>query len=249
MISPTVFEDADAVIHLAGDPIASGRWNSARKARIRSSRVAGTLLISRTLAKLSVPPRVWISASAIGFYGTRGDELLIEESPPGKGFLAEVCREWEQATTTSRKSIRLVLLRMGMVLSGRGGALARMLPAFRAGLGGPIGRGRQYWSWIAIDDVAAIVRFCVENPEIEGPVLAVAPNPVTSREFAKTLGKVLGRPAALRLPAAMARLGLGAMADEILLSSQRAQPAKLLRAGYAFHFPELEGALRHVLCR
>lgn len=241
-------EELDAVVHLAGESIARGRWNKKRKARILGSRVIGTRMLCQTLAGISFPPHVLISASATGYYGDRGDELLHEESLPGCGFLAEVCRAWEEATTFAlRNGIRVVNLRMGLVLSPVGGVLAKMLPACRAGLGAVIGSGQQYVSWIALEDVHRAIQHCIETPTLRGPVLAVSPNPVTQREFVKTLAAVLGRPVLLRLPAFAVRLLLGEMGNEIFLASQRAEPTRLSASGYLFEYPRLEAALRHYL--
>ena len=241
-------EGLDAVVHLAGENIASGRWTAARKAAIRDSRVNGTRLLCDALAGLTRPPKLLVCASAIGIYGDRGEELLTEESPPGTGYLAEVCREWEAASEpAARKGIRVVALRIGMVLSPRGGALARMLPPFRAGLGGVIGSGRQYVSWIALDDLVGIVLHALQPGELHGPVNAVAPRPVTNRELTGALGKALSRPTLLPVPAFALRLAVGEMADALLLASARVVPRRLEETGYRFRFPELPAALRHLL--
>jgi uncharacterized protein (TIGR01777 family) len=244
------FDGIDAVVHLAGESIASGRWTSARKDRIRESRVRGTRLLSESLAKLSVKPKVFLSASAIGFYGDRGSEPLDETSVRGSGFLASVCRDWEQATEPAeRAGIRVVHLRAGIVLSPKGGALQRMLPPFRLGLGGRIGSGDQFMSWIPVDEIAAIVLHALATEAVEGPVNAVSPSPVTNREFTSTLARTLKRPALLPVPSFALRAALGEMANELLLSSARVAPKKLLESGYRFRYPELEGALRHLLGR
>lgn len=241
-------EDRDAVVHLAGENIASGRWTADKKARIRDSRVKGTRLLCETLAKLARPPRVLVNASAVGFYGSRGDEVLTEDSSPGTGFLADVCKEWEQATAAAQqKGIRVVLLRFGVVFSPSGGALKPMLLPFRMGVGGRIGDGRQFISWIALDDVIGVIHHGLTAESLQGPVNAVSPNPVTNLELTKTLGRVLSRPTIVPMPAFAARLAFGEMADELLLSSQRAQPARLQQGGYSFRFPDLDGALRHML--
>jgi len=238
----------DAVVHLAGESIAAGRWTPQQKAKIRDSRVIGTILLSKSLAALNNPPKVFVCASAIGIYGDRGDELLTEESKSGTGFLADVCREWEiAAEPAEQRGIRVVKLRFGMILSGEGGALGKMLTPFRMGVGGVIGGGNQYMSWIAADDVIGAIRYSIANQNLKGPVNTVSPNPVTNREFTKTLGKVLGRPTIFPMPEFAARLAFGQMADELLLASQRVEPARLKTAGYSFKFPELEGALRSVL--
>lgn len=240
----------DAVVHLAGESIASGRWTAEKKARIRDSRVKGTRLLSEALSKLTQRPRVLVSASAIGFYGDRGDELLTEASPRGSGFLADVCQEWEQATQpASRSGIRVVNLRFGVILSPAGGALAKMLLPFRMGVGGKIGSGRQYMSWISLDDATAAVQHALANDSVHGPVNAVAPRPVTNLEFTKTLGWVLKRPTIFPMPAFAARLAFGEMANELLLGGARVEPSALVKSGYAFRHPNLEGALRFLLGR
>jgi uncharacterized protein len=248
-IDASALEGADAAVHLAGESIAE-RWTAAKKVRIRDSRVKGTQLLCETLARLSSPPKVLVSASAIGYYGDRGEEILSEESPPGRGFLSEVCRAWEAATEPAqRQGIRVVQLRMGVVLSPAGGALAKILPPFRMGLGGVLGSGRQYMSWIALDDVVGVIQHAIVTDALQGPTNAAAPRAVTNQEFTKTLGKVLGRPTVMPLPAFAARLMFGEMADELLLASARVQPAKLVASGYTFRYPELEAALRHLLKR
>jgi len=242
-------EGVDAVVHLAGENVGSGRWTAARKAAIRDSRVNGTRLLCDALAGLARPPKTLVCASAVGYYGDRGEESLTEESPPGKGFLAGVCREWEAASeSAAQKGIRVVHLRIGMVLSERGGALSRMLPLFRAGLGGVIGGGRQYVSWVALDDLAAIVLHALQCEELRGPGNAVAPNPVTNREMTEALGKALSRPTPLPVPAFALRLAVGReMADALLLASTRVLPRRLEETGYRFRFPEIGPALRHLV--
>ena len=241
-------ENLDGVVHLAGANIASSRWTEARKAEIRDSRIKGTRLLCETLGQLSRPPRVLVCASAVGYYGDCGDEVLREGHEPGQGFLAEVCQAWEEATVPAlEKNIRVVHLRFGLILSPAGGALARMLLAFRLGLGGKIGHGRQYISWIALDDAVGAIRHALMVDALQGPVNAVAPNPVTNARFTRILGRVLGRPSHLRLPALVARLALGEMADALLLASTRVEPARLLGTGYEFLHPELEGALQDLL--
>lgn len=249
-INASDLEGLDAVVHLAGDPIASGRWTAAKKARIRDSRVAGTRLLCEALAKCERPPQVLVSASAIGFYSDRGDEELTESSAAGHGFLADVCREWEEATwPAASKGIRVVNLRTGVVLSPAGGALAKMLTPFKMGVGGVIGSGRQYMSWISIDDLIGAIHHCLINSSVSGPVNGTTPSPVTNREFTKTLGRVLHRPTVFPMPAFAARLAFGEMADELLLSSQRVEPRRLVESGYPFRHTTLETALRHVLGR
>jgi uncharacterized protein (TIGR01777 family) len=241
-------EGLDAVIHLAGENIAGGRWTAARKARIRDSRIQGTRLLSGSLAQLARPPKVFVSASAVGYYGDRADEVLTEQSPPGSNFLAGVCREWESATEpAAQHGIRVVILRLGVVLTPTGGALAKMLTPFRMGVGGIIGSGKQYMSWIAIDDLVRIIIYMLKTDSLNGPTNAVAPNPVTNAEFTKTLGRVLRRPTVLPMPAFAARLALGEMADELLLASARVVPSKLLASGFVFRHPDLESALTDLL--
>lgn len=244
------FDGVDAVVHLAGESVAEGRWNAAKKERIRSSRVGGTRLLAETLAKQAVPPKVLICASAVGYYGDRGDALLDESSPLGAGFLADVCREWEGAARpAAERGIRVVHLRFGVILSARGGALARMVPPFRLGLGGPLGNGRQWMSFIALDDVLGIVARALTDDALRGAINAVAPEPVTNADFTRTLARVLGRPAFLAMPSFAARLAFGGVADELLLASQRVLPRKLLERGHTWGWPTLEGALRHLLGR
>jgi uncharacterized protein (TIGR01777 family) len=244
-------EGVDAVIHLAGENVGSGRWTASRKAAIRDSRVDGTRFLCDALAGLARPPKTLVCASAIGIYGDRGEEPLTEESPPGTGFLAEVCREWEAASApAARKGIRVVAMRVGMVLSSKGGALSRMLPLFRAGLGGAIGSGRQYVSWIALDEIPHILLHTLHCRDLGGPVNAVAPLPVTNREFTEAFGKALSRPTPLPVPAFALRLAVGReMADALLLASARVLPRRLEATGYRFRFPELPAALRHLLAK
>ena len=238
----------DAAVHLAGESRAAGRWTAARKDRILESRVRGTRLLAEALAGLEQRPAVLVSASAVGYYGDRGEETLTEESDSGSAFLSEVCRQWEAATGPAAEAgIRVVNLRSGVVLSTVGGALPRLLTPFRLGVGGTLGSGKQFMSWIAIDDVVGAILHVLTTETLRGPVNAVAPQARTNREFTKTLGRVLQRPTLLPMPAFAARLTFGQMADELLLCSQRAEPAKLVASGYKFRFPELEGALRHLL--
>lgn len=243
-------EGCDAVVHLAGESIAARRWSAKQKDLIRSSRVTGTRLLCESLARIAKPPQVLVSASAIGFYGDRGDSTMTESSAAGSGFLPDVCREWESETKPAVSAgIRVVHLRLGIVLSPAGGALAKMLTPFRMGVAGKIGSGRQYMSWIALDDVIGAIHHAIMNPEIHGAVNATAPNPVTNYEFTKTLGRVLRRPTIFPMPAFAARLAFGEMADALLLASTRVEPTRLLGTGYQFRFPKLEGALRHLLGR
>jgi uncharacterized protein (TIGR01777 family) len=241
-------EGLDAVVHLAGESLAAGRWSPARKARLLGSRVGGTRLLCETLAALERPPRVMVSASATGFYGDRGSEVLNEESPPGSGFLAGLARAWEESTTVAEaRGVRVVRLRIAPVLAPRGGMLAPLRLPFRLGLGGPLGSGRQWLSWIALDDLVAAIRHLLGHDAVRGAVNAAAPGAVTHREFARNLGRVLGRPAFMRVPAVVLRIILGEMADEALLASTRVEPRRLLESGFTFRYPELEPALRHVL--
>jgi len=243
-IEPKQLEGFDAVVHLAGENIGAGRWTAAKKASIRASRVEGTLLLAKTLARLNQPPKVLVSASAVGYYGDRGEEKLDESSGPGTGFLAEVCRAWEEAAMTAAEAgIRVVLARFGVVLSSEGGALARLLPLFRFGLGGRLGSGRQYMSWIALEDAVGAIAFALENDSLRGPVNVSSPQPVTNREFTQTLGRVLRRPTLLHAPSIALRAVLGEMADEMLLASVRVYPRRLLEAGFSFSKPDLEAAL------
>ena len=237
----------DAVVHLAGESIV-GRWTEAKKRRIRESRVQGTLRLAEALAQAPQRPRVLISASAIGYYGDRGDEALREDSASGSGFLPEVCREWEDATEPATKAgIRTVQVRFGLVLSQHGGALQKMLPPFRLGVGGNMGNGRQWWSWIDIDDLVGAVQHVIKTETLQGPINVVGPNPLTNAEFTKTLASVLSRPALFPMPAFAARLVFGQMGDELLLASQRVEPAKLLASGYVFQKPILRAVLEGIL--
>src|SRR5436190_2925774 len=237
----------DAVVHLAGESIASGRWTRARKALILNSRVRGTALLARAVSALRDKPKIFLSASAVGFYGDRGDELLDESRHGGRGFLADVCAQWEDAARPAAGAgIPVVTMRTGVVLSRAGGALPKMLTPFKLGLGGALGAGTQYMSWIAIDDVVGAMQHLLRLDPVAGPVNLVAPDPVTNLEFTKTLGAVLGRPTVLRVPAFGLRLALGEMADEMLLASTRAWPARLTASGYRFRYANLEAALHHV---
>lgn len=243
-------DGVDAVIHLAGVNIASARWSGWVKARIRASRVRGTEVLCQALARLTAPPKVLVCASASGIYGDRGDERLTERSAPGTGFLADVGKEWEQATLPAAQAgIRVVHLRFGMVLSPRAGALSKLLPPFQMGGGGRIGSGRQFWSWISIDDAIGAIHHALMTESLAGPVNAVAPAALTNAEFTRALGTIINRPTILPLPAFAIRLGLGEMADELLLASARVEPLALQQSGYEFRQPTLESALRHVLGR
>jgi uncharacterized protein (TIGR01777 family) len=237
----------DAVVHLAGKNVAC-RWNDAVKRDIRESRIKSTQLLAETLSGLPNKPRVLVSASAIGLYGDRNGEVLTEESPPGDGFLSEVCRDWEAATRAAWEAgIRVVQLRIGLVLSSRGGALAKMLPAFKMGGGGIVGTGKQYVSWIVLDDVVRMIQFVLEGDHVHGAINCVAPEPVTNLEFTRTLGRVLHRPTLVPMPAFALRMAFGEMADELLLSSTRVSPERIQECGFEFAYPELESALRHLL--
>lgn len=242
-------EGADTVIHLAADNIASTRWTTAKKLAILNSRVKSTKTLNEAIRKLKKPPKVFLSASAVGFYGNRGETICNEETVNGEGFLADVCSQWEEAAAQPKlDSTRTILLRFGVILSPKGGALSKMLPAFRYGLGGKLGSGKQYMSWITIQDVMAIILFAINNAVLEGAVNVTAPFPVTNEEFTKTLGKVLNRPAFFSIPSFMLKMILGKeMANELLLSSARVQPAKLEKAGYRFLYPTLEQAFKHLL--
>ena len=248
VIDRDALEGVDVVVHLAGVNIAAGRWTKKLKKLIRDSRVDSTTLLCDTLVNLDRRPKALICASAIGYYGSRGDEVLDEDSAAGEGFLADVCIEWEHATRiASQKGIRVVNARLGAVLSPAGGALAKMLLPFKLGLGGRIGDGRQYMPWISIDDVAGAFLHAIATESLEGPVNFVAPEEVTNRQFTRTLGRVLRRPTMFPVPALAARLAFGEMAEHLLLASTRVKPRRLEASAYAFRHPTLETALRHVL--
>ncbi|MEE9207510.1 MAG: TIGR01777 family oxidoreductase [Gemmatimonadota bacterium] len=247
-VDAAALEGFDAVVHLAGENLVSGRWTDDKKRRIVNSRVGGTQLLSSALATTGARPRVLISASAVGFYGNRGDEWLDESSPPGTGFLADLCTRWEAAATPAEEAgIRVVNVRFGVVLASSGGALRRMLTPFRLGLGGSLGGGRQFMSWITLEDAVRTVLRAMEDEHLVGPVNAVAPTPVRNVAFTRSLGRVIRRPTLAAVPAAALRLALGPMADELLLASQRVRPARLQSAGFKFSHPELESALRSVV--
>jgi uncharacterized protein (TIGR01777 family) len=242
-------ENLSAMVHLAGDPV-FGIWTSAKKKSIYSSRVDGTRNLSRYLAELPRDrrPDVLVCASAVGFYGNRGDDILTESSAPGTGFLAETCVQWEAAAQPARDAgIRVVHLRIGIVITNKGGALTAMLPAFRFGLGGRLGSGKQWMSWIALEDLVAVIGNAIDNSNLSGPVNAVAPNPVTNAEFTRTLAGVLGRPAIIPVPEFALKLLPGGMAQEALLASARVVPEVLLKRNFGFQFPTLEHALQHAL--
>ena len=245
---PAKLEGVEAAIHLAGEPIAEGRWTDDKKRRIRESRIRGTSVLAEALTGLEQKPSVLLSASAIGYYGSRGKEILREESTAGNDFLAQVCREWEEAAEPAALSgIRVAQMRFGVILSAEGGALAKMLTPFKLGVGGRIGSGEQYMSWIALEDVVGSIEHLLETESVRGPVNTVAPNPVTNAEFTKTLGEVLSRPTLFPVPKFALRLAFGEMADAALLASQRVEPARLKESGYVFKYPDLRGALQHAL--
>ncbi|MDT7542186.1 MAG: uncharacterized protein QOE33_2090 [Acidobacteriota bacterium] len=247
-IDAAALESHDAAVHLAGESIAAGRWTDERKRLIRDSRVQGTSLLASTLASLKARPRALVSASAIGYYGDRGEEALTEQSAAGEGFLPDVCREWEAATEAARAAgIRTTLLRFGLILSAEGGALAKMLLPFKLGIGGKVGDGKQFYSWITLTDVIDIIHFALANENLSGAINVVAPEPATNSEFTKSLGRAVNRPAFFPVPAFGARLAFGEMADALLLASARVLPERLQAAGYEFKYPTLDGALRHVL--
>ena len=240
-----------AVVHLAGEGIGNKRWNEAQKAKIRDSRVRGTTLLAETLAKLGKPPKVLLSGSAVGFYGDRGDEVLTESSRPGGGFLADLCVAWEAATAPAKESgIRVSHLRTGIVLSGSGGVLPKMLTPFKLGVGGKLGSGKQWMSWISIEDEVGAMVHLLADDTADGPVNLTAPNPVTNGDFTKVLGKALGRPTVVAAPKFGLKAILGPeMAQELLLFSQRALPTRLLDTGYTFKQPDLDGTLRTALSK
>lgn len=246
--SPLVDIVPDVVINLAGESIAEGRWNERKKAAIRNSRVNGTRVLAQALASLEKKPKVLINASAVGIYGDRGDEILFENSAPGHNFLAKVCEDWEAATEPAKKAgIRVVCVRTAVVLSKKGGALKKMLLPFKFGLGGRLGSGRQYFSWITLDDIVQAYLFAMEHPEISGPINASAPHPVTNKQYTKALGKALHRPTLFSIPASTLRMLFGELADEGLLASERVMPGVLEKAGFKFQHAEVLPALRAIL--
>ncbi len=246
-IAPETLSGFDAVIHLAGEGI-FGRWTGGKKSKIRDSRVVGTFNLSSALAQAADKPKVFVCGSAIGYYGNRGEETLREESAPGTGFLAEVCQDWEEATTPAvQADIRTAHLRTGIVLSPKGGALGAMLLPFKLGLGGRTGDGQQWMSWIDVRDMVGAIHHILKNDLIQGPVNMVAPKPVRNAEFAKTLASVLSRPAIFPLPAFAVKLAFGAMGEELLLGSQKVEPSKLISSGYPFRYRELRASLESVL--
>lgn len=246
--SLNAMEGADAVVHLSGASIADGRWTPARKAMLRSSRVDSTRLLVDALAQLKRKPRVFVAASAVGYYGDRGDEILTESSSPGSGFLASTARDWEvESARAEAIGIRTVILRFGVILSAKEGALPQMLLPFRFGVGGRLGNGQQWMSWIALSDVVGIIEAAIADERYAGPFNVVAPNPVRNAEFTRIVSHALHRPAVFAAPAFALRLALGEMADALLLASQRAVPERLLAAGHRFLFSDFEAALVSLL--
>ena len=247
-IDSGAFSGVHGVIHLGGANIAQGSWTQARKAVIRDSRVKSTRLLAETIAAMAQPPEVFVCASAIGIYGNRGDTLLSETSGYGDDFLADVGMQWEAATLPAREAgVRVVNARIGVVLAKEGGALAKMLTPFKLGMGGKVGNGRQYWSWIDVEDVVHALYFCLHNQDLSGPVNLVAPEPLRNLAFVKAFAKTLGRPAVMPLPAFMVSLLMGEMGRALLLSSTRVSSKKIQSAGYTFRYPQLEESLRHLL--
>jgi uncharacterized protein len=246
-LSPNAVSGFDAVIHLAGETV-MGRWTTGKKTKIRESRVLGTRNLAQAMAQAQARPRVLISASAIGYYGNRGDEVLREDSAPGNGFLAEVCREWEEANQPAAAAgVRTVQMRIGVVLSPTGGALQKILPAFRMGVGGNIGSGRQWMSWIHVQDLVGAVHHILTAELLQGPMNLVAPRPATNAEFTTTLGAVLSRPTIFPVPVFALKLAFGQMGEEVLLASQRVEPGKLAASGYCFQYSDLRAALEALL--
>jgi uncharacterized protein (TIGR01777 family) len=241
-------ENFDAVVHMVGENVAGGSWTEEKKRRIRDSRVVGTRTLVDAFKKTKDPPKIFVSASAIGFYGDRGDEPVDEKSAPGKGFLAEMCAEWEAESKKANDfGARVVMPRIGIVLTKDGGALGKMVTPFKFGLGGKMGSGKHWMSWIAIDDLIRIVHFALENEDLQGAINASAPNPVTNEEFTKTLGKVLHRPTFFTMPEFAIKLMFGEMGETLLLEGQRVLPKKLQDAGFEFKFENLEDAFKNVL--
>ncbi|MCR9201183.1 MAG: TIGR01777 family oxidoreductase [Planctomycetaceae bacterium] len=248
LTNPARLDGVDAVVHLAGENIAGARWNDSVKRKILNSRVEGTRSLVKSIAAVENRPRVLVSASAIGIYGDRGDEQLTEDSAAGEGFLADVCRAWEEEANAAKDlGLRVVNVRIGVVLSPKGGALAKMLLPFKMGMGGIVGSGKQYWSWIGLHDLTRVIAYCVNNDSVEGPVNAVSPEPLTNRAFTKDVGRVLKRPTIFPLPGFMAKLVLGEMAQDLLLASARVLPNRLQAAGFEFSHPQLQDCLRHEL--
>jgi uncharacterized protein (TIGR01777 family) len=248
VVDSSSLEGLDGVVHLAGESIASGRWTDDKKQRIFDSRVKGTFALSKALAQLNEPPKSFLCASAIGYYGDRKEEVLTESSAPGNDFLATLCVQWEKATGPAvEKGIRTLCTRFGIILDKKGGALAKMLTPFRMGIGGRVGEGKQWMSWIALDDVVSALRFVMNKTELSGPVNFVAPNPVTNEAFTRALGRTLGKPSLIPIPEFGVRLAFGEMADALLLSSQRVEPTKLNNAQFEFRLTTIDEALRRIL--
>lgn len=246
-INPEAVSGCDVLIHLAGESV-FGRWSAEKKAGIRDSRIPATANLAKGLALANIKPKAFLCASAIGYYGNRSDELLNEDSAPGKGFAADLARDWEKATNPAADAgIRTVRMRIGIVLAARAGALGQMLPAFKAGVGGRVGSGKQWMSWIDLDDLIGAVQHILRTDSLAGPVNLVGPNPVTNIQFTKALASVLHRPALFPVPAFVMRLAFGEMADELLLASDRVEPKRLLDSGYSFQFPTLQSSLEHIL--
>jgi len=244
-VNAASLEGFETIINLAGENIAGGRWTDDQKRKIRDSRVNGTHLLSEAMAKMNPKPKAFICASATGIYGDRDDETLDEKSESGGGFLAGVCREWEKATEPASKAgVRVVNLRLGPILARDGGMLSKLLTPFKMGMGGKVGSGKQFISWVALDDAVSAIKLTIDDESIQGPINIVSPNPVRNEEFTKTLGHVLNRPTALAMPAFAARLAFGEMADEMLLASQKVIPKRLASAGFQFRYPTLESAMR-----
>ena len=249
-IDAASLEGCDAVIHLGGHNIAHGRWTEGMKRLVKDSRVESTALLARTLAGMSNPPKVFVCASAIGFYGDRGDEVMTEASPPGPRFISELCQAWEDATAPAADAgIRVVNLRIGVVLSPKGGALKKMLLPFKLGAGGVVGSGKQPWSWIALDDLVRTILHCVQTESLSGPVNGTAPGVISNREFTRTLGKVLRRPTIFPMPAFVVKAAFGEMGEELMLAGTRCDSSRLVKSGFEFAYPTLEPALRHLLGR
>jgi len=248
-IPSNIISNIDAVINLAGEPIASGRWTKTRKERILSSRINTTRALVQSMQNVNTKPKILISASAIGYYGARGDEYVTEDAPSGTDFLADVCEEWEEEALKAQvPGVRVVLIRIGAVLESDGGALSKIAIPFKLFLGGSIGKGKQWFSWIHRDDIIGIIKYALENESISGPVNLTAPRPVTNKEFSSALGKALGRPSRLHVPGFVLKITLGEMAN-MLLTGQRVLPEKALKAGYQFKYPEVDTALRAIFSR
>ena len=245
---PSQLENVDTIVHLAGENIAADRWTAAVKDRIRRSRIEGTRSLVKSIAAVQQRPKTLVCASAIGYYGERGETILDEDAVAGTGFLADLCRDWEhEAYAASELGLRVVTVRIGVVLSPKGGALAKMLLPFKMGAGGIIGSGKQYWSWIGLHDLVRMIAFCVENESVNGAVNGVSPNPMTNHDFTKGVGTALHRPTIFPMPAFVARLVLGEMANDLLLSSTRVITRKLQDHGFRFDYPELVGCLENEL--